>query len=573
MPVLSADGTLGFADFETLLDAYERLLESGQFEAQSATPFAAGILRLRIQFPDSRLPMTHTAALRPLGPGRVLVGMGRAPTVLKRMERAMDALRGHAAPAKPSQSATHAKPAAAPTRAVPAPAPAPTRATPAPEPEPLPDWQQSTSHRQASPVATIAPAAPATAAKTHKHRRGHIARPTAAQDLRALFDEAGAGDAAPAHLGALLRSLGIQRATGRLRLSGDRIKTFWMIEGHLGASEAVPPRPEEFIGQLVLKMGKLTSAAPVNLAVEQARQKGRRTGEILVENGVLEPAQLAVALRAQTELRLLEASEWKSAEYEFFFEPAADDALLSNMRARVALARHVTARATPQELHACFDAFQKQFGRLRPLPDVEEAALLGDNRAGQTLRHAFPGTHRLHDALSGCPLGRVPTTRLLVLLFAYGALELGSETLVLARGYDPQAALLHRVAQARPQDPFRRLGAHPAMNNDQIREAYSRLLHECGPGGPWHSVAPAVAAEMAGLVEDAFRALYESSSRQRCRHDALGPDRARFVAELLVAQAQALLSRGDGRRAHALADVAMELADLPEARAVLAASV
>jgi uncharacterized protein DUF4388 len=548
LPVLSADGTLDFPDPESLVSTYERLRDAGQFEAQVQGIPASGIVRLRIRLPDSKVPLAHTAALRPSGSGRAVVGMGGAATVVERLERAVQALRC------PAAAATPAGAPARPSRA----APAPRRADP-----PAPPRSPSRPVTPAPPPPTTPPI----------EMRGAIVRQPHIKDLRALFSGLIDRSAlAATHLADVLRFLGQSRATGRLRLVGPRTKTFWIVQGDLGPSEADPPRQEEYIGHLAIKMGRLTSAAPVEEAVALARKQGRRTGEILVEKGLLNARQLVTLLRAQTEARLLEASEWSTAQYEFVPGAAPSDApLLGGMRARVALARHVAARATPQEMQSRFEAIQKQYGRLRPLCDVEETALLGDARTGHTLRHAFPGTHRLHDALLGCPLGRVPTTRLLLLLDAYGALELDAAPLVLARGSDPAGALRHRALQARGHDPFWRLGAHPAMHVDQIRESYARTMNDYGPGGPWDRVSPEAAAAMIALVEEAFRGLYDAESRGRRRREALGEDRSRFVAELLCAQGHALLDRGQGQHVRPLAEVALELCDLPDARELLAA--
>jgi hypothetical protein len=400
--------------------------------------------------------------------------------------------------------------------------------------------------------------------------QGELTRPTGVDDLGGLFGDR--PDATPpAHLGALLRRLAAARATGLLRLVGSRTKNFWVAGGQIGLSDAQPPRPEELLGHLVMKMGRLTSSQPVEQAVALARASGRRTGDVLVERGVISPPLLHSALRHQSELRLVEASSWPRADYRFLEgeRAAGPMPLCGRLHVFLALARAVVSRATPPALQARFEAIQGQYGRLRPLADLEEAALLGDHRVATALRHTFAGTHRLRDALGSSPLGKVPTQRLLVLLEAYGALETAAEPLVLATGTDPSKALLHRAAQARAQDPFQRLGVHAATAADQIQVAHARAAAEYGPSGPWARVSPEAASQMLRLAEESYAVLREPAARRRARRELLGPDRARFLADLISAQAQALAQSGQAARVRSLAELALELAELPDAQALL----
>lgn len=581
LPVLSADGTLEFPDAESLVTACEQLRKGGHFEAQAPGAPAAGLVRLRIRLPDSNIPVVHTAALRQAGPGRTLIGMGGAAAVLERLERAVDAMRCPTASAMPR--ARGAAPIPAPTAREEPRHPAGRRVVvsladlgpgPPQSPDPAPPAARPAIVRAVvAPHEVTRPTATSVAEPSPPlDLRGSIVRQPHATDLRALFS--GAVDRSSllaTNLAELLRYLFVARATGRLRLVGPRTKTFWIVGGDFGPSEADPPRPEELLGHLLIKMGKLTSSAPVDEAVAMARRSRRRTGEVLVERGLLDAVQLNQLLRAQTEERLLDASEWPIAEYEFSSAPPPAGApLLGAVRAQVAIARRVAARASAQELHARFEAIQARYARLAPMADIEETALLGDAKAGHTLRIAFPGTHRLKDALGACPLGKVPTMRLLILLEAYGALETDTAALVMARGADPSGALRHRVLQAKGHDPFRRLGAHAAIQVDQIREAYARVMTDCGPGGPWEHIDPEAAASMANLAEEAYRTLYDPAARARCRRDALGPERSRFVAELLCAHALILRTSGQAQHVRAVAEVAVELADSPEARDLLA---
>jgi hypothetical protein len=621
LPVLSADGTLEFGDAAGVAAACEQLRRGGAFEVQAQGTPGTGLVRLRIRLPGAHVPIVHTAAVRPGAPGRMLVGMSGAGSVIARFE-AVAREQATAEVSPPGPTARHAgrpttpQPAAVPSvtpsrptgprvvvsladldappplddppvvrpvqrpaapppvaqrPAVPAGLP-PAAAAPRPAEPVRPRARPSPGPPPAAPAARPATPAPPPAPAARIELQGALVRQPHAKDLRTLF--AGSVDKATlaaTHLGDLLCFLTRSGATGRLRLVGPRTKTFWLCEGDLGLSEADPPRPEESIGHLVVKMGRLSSAAPVEEAVAIAGRTRRRTGDVLVERGLLEPSHLPHLLRTQTEARLLHAADWSAGEYEFTsVTPPSTEPKLSALRAHVALARHVVGRATAPELQARFEAVQQRYARLAPMADVEEQALLGDARAAHTLRHAFPGTHRLKEALPSCPLGKVPTLRLLVLLDAYGVLETDTAPLVLAHGADPAGALRHRALQAKGQDPFRRLGAHAAMPPDQIRECYARVMADCSPGGLWERFDADAASLMAGLVDEAFRALHDPESRARCRRESLGPARARYVAELLCAHALVLRGRGQPQPARAVAEVALELYDCPEARELAA---
>jgi len=431
----------------------------------------------------------------------------------------------------------------------------PVTAAPAPA-EPLPRPRRATT-----PV-TI-----------HDPLRGRFERAPGVEDLHDFFGDRPLSALSDARqLVALVRHLTATRTTGRLRLAGPRTTTFWIVDGQFGLSQSHPPRPEELLGHLVVKMGRVVSSQSIDEAVAMAHRCGRRIGEMLVEKGLVRPWQLDSALRRQCEARLLEAADWPFADYDFApgeRSPYGTTPLCSRMHMRVALARHVVAHATPVEIQERFGPLRKQYARLRGIVDLEEAALFGEGDSGPVLRRSFPGTHRLRDALSSCPLGRIPTMRLLVLLDVYGALQTSTEPLVLAAGIDAVGALRRRATDAQKEDHFRRLGAHHAMHADQIHDAYTRVKGDYAPGGRWQRLAPDAAATMARLIEESYRVLADPRTRPHCRRQLLGEDRARYVAELLYARARALAANGQEAAARPLAEVALELADLPEAQALM----
>jgi hypothetical protein len=366
---------------------------------------------------------------------------------------------------------------------------------------------------------------------------GRIVRAPTVEDLDGfLRDRPPSASLDATQLVALVRHLSTTRATGRLRLVGPRTKTFWIVDGQFERSEADPPRPQE------------------------------------LQKGSTHHWQLDSALQRQCEARLLEAAEWQYADYDFTpgeLSPGGATPPCSRMRMRVALARQVIARATPVEIQERFLPLKKQYARPCGILELEEAALFGEDHTGAVLRRYFPGTHRLREALSGCPLGRLPTMRLLLLLDVYGALEKSTEPLILAAGIDPVGSLRRRVLDAREQDHFLRLGAHHAMQADQIRDAYVRAKGDYAPGGRWQRLAPDAAATMVRMIEESFRVLGDSDMRRQYRRDLLGEDRARYVAELLCARAHTIATNGQAQGARPLAEVALELADLPEAQALL----
>jgi hypothetical protein len=557
---------LTFPDVFDLLRTCEELRARGEMGVELGGEPPSSAVRLHVHVPG-QAGLFCTATVRPGAAGRATVSLGRETAeVLARLERAAEALRGLAVtrPARPTTPLGVETPSTAP----PGSPPSPTRASPVSPPrEPratMPFVPVSFPPDGVSPAISPGPSGPVPV-------QGQLTRPTGVDDLGGLFCER--PDATPpAHLGALVRRLAATHATGRLRLVGSRIKSFWVVGGQIGLSDAQPPRPEESLGHLVMKMGRLMSSQPIEQAVALARASGRRTGEVLVERGVISPPLLHSALRHQSELRLIEASAWPRADYRFLEgeRPEGPMPLCGRRHVLLTLARDVVSRATPAALQARFEAIHGQYGRLRPLADLEEAALLGDHRVATALRHTFAGTHRLRDALGSSPLGKVPTQRLLVLLESYGALETAAEPLVLATGTDPKKALLHRAAQARAQDPFQRLGLHAATAADQIQTAYTRAVAEYGPSGPWARVSPEAASQMLSLAEESYAVLRGSTARKRLRREVLGPDRGRFLADLICAQARTLAKSGQAARVRSLAELALELAEQPDAQALLA---
>ena len=578
LPLLSTNGTLDFLETADLLRLCEQLRARGEFEVQISGASPGPVVQLHIRIPGQAGPLSCAATLRPIDAGRAILSLGRATAdILTRLDRAAEALRGLAS-ASPSAGMRPRRVTTPLPMTPPARPSTPQPATPPAAPPPPVAAAPPREPRATMPfVSVVAPPLSDSGGEPSPlgPLRGRLERPTHVEDLRGVFHgRPDSASLASTHLGALLRQLTLAGAGGRLSLVGARTKRFWIAGGRFGLSEAQPPRPEEMLGHLVIKMGRLMSSQPIDEAVALARRTGRRTGDVLVERGVIQPRLLDSALRQQCELRLLEASEWPRADYEF--APGEGPPvpgpmpLCGSVQLQVALARHVASRATAHDLQARYEAFHMRYGRLRPLADVEEAALLGDHKTASTLRHAFPGTHRLRDALAGCPLGKLPTMRLIVLLEAYGALETAPEALVLASGTDQARTLLHRVAQARAHDHFQRLGAHAGMHADRIREAFARATSEYGPEGPWARVSPDAASQMLRLAEESYGLLGDAAARKRYRRELLGQDRARFVADLLCAHAHALAQSGQPQHVRPLAEVALELADLPDARALLA---
>ncbi len=119
-------------------------------------------------------------------------------------------------------------------------------------------------------------------------------------------------------LGDVLRRIGTGRFTGILTLQGEEdILGVTFLEGEIVSVDAVNQAPEEAVGRLLVERGLLTREALATLLAEQGAG-GVRMQDLLLEQGLVEPEELADVVREKS-LRLCgQALAWQRGRFRFY---------------------------------------------------------------------------------------------------------------------------------------------------------------------------------------------------------------------------------------------------------------
>jgi hypothetical protein len=121
-----------------------------------------------------------------------------------------------------------------------------------------------------------------------------------------------------AALGAVLRRIGDDRATGILTLQGEEdIIGVTFVGGEIVSVDAVNQPPEETTGRLLVERGLLTREALATLLGEQ-EAGGPRMQESVVEQGLVDPEELSEVQREKSLRLCSRALAWRRGRYRFY---------------------------------------------------------------------------------------------------------------------------------------------------------------------------------------------------------------------------------------------------------------
>jgi curved DNA-binding protein CbpA len=132
------------------------------------------------------------------------------------------------------------------------------------------------------------------------------------------------GTLSPGALPGLLRALYVGRRTGQLHLSrGEDRRDVRFRQGHIVAAGSTIP--QEHLGEVLVRAGWITPAQ-LDAAAQAMRAGGKRLGEVLVEQGVMDRDRLddALALHVREVLQAAFASADGAFEFQDAPEPPPD---------------------------------------------------------------------------------------------------------------------------------------------------------------------------------------------------------------------------------------------------------
>jgi hypothetical protein len=143
------------------------------------------------------------------------------------------------------------------------------------------------------------------------------------------------------HLPDILQMVAQQKKTGILTVQGEAtIVAVSFLGGRVVAADSLQETVEERLGEVMVRRGLLTRQAFHGVVERQRRGQGRLV-DLLVEEGLLERAQVLDSLRQQTTDLLRQLLGWESGEFKFYandevayeegFRPLAVDELLISL--------------------------------------------------------------------------------------------------------------------------------------------------------------------------------------------------------------------------------------------------
>lgn len=544
------DGVAGF------LEEYDRNLRSEGLQAVSERPLQLRqVLHLRLLLPSTDEPLELDAEVVAVDGDLVAFHLLSTPDSKRRMaQEAMMHVTSAAGPDPWVSTAQIPTPPSGTARVTPA---APEQASPPMRPA----AQPGPPSRITAELSRLADSTPTGGSRPLS---GRITRPFAFEDLVEALREAPPflQDPKSTSMVRVVRTLFGQQATGTLHVhDGFRTKIVYVVGGEPVFARSDPPREAEQVGSLLVDLGRLTVRQREE-ALERARQAGCRVGAVFVEMGVIRSDQLEALLRFQVEVRTLDLFSWPHATFEF--NPGRDPSGGTEahpVRVPALLIRASQHFLKERSLAELTDALAPDLHRFVRLPRGGRGIepYVQDPKHATTMVQWLDGSRKLRDVLIASPLGRIVTSRMLVLLKVAQAVEFGATGSFKAVETDARDGASAKdtrettFRQLERPNYFDRLGVHFTSHPKEIEAACHKMLCEVGTG------KDPQAQRARGLLDETRRALGDSSARKKYRDQAIGRERVELAADLLLRQAQLLAMRGEAVRVRELLDVADEM--------------
>jgi hypothetical protein len=520
------------------------------------------------------------------GGGRVGFALRRAPEVTAQLRRLVSELRGNGTSALLAARGAGAWSGAAPTSAPPGAAAASSGGISAP-PQPMP----------ASPSVPVSPTAlePGGLAPAS----GKLVRPPNPQALLSqpehrlealedLEDE-------PVSVFALLDLLARRRARGVLAIRGDTVeRTIYLHEGSVVFVDGRPAVDEHLLGRILVGAKKLTEGA-LREALEKAQRARKPLGRVLVLGGVVPQPVIVQALREQTRLKVEAALGIAQGTWEWraWSEPptTADLVAVGGPGLVTRYVRHVLDHVTATDLETLFAPLQGRVVELGGELPVDSPLLGLQPKELRFVEGWIDGKRTISDALTGSPVGRLASLRLIAFGLAVGLMRirggLGGVRRAPGRGSTDgrglaalRKQLAEDVRQLREQSYFEVLGVHWSAHPRSFQGAYLKVKARFDPaklevvGAPPDVQAELqrLAREALELVDTAYKKLTVEAERTSYRKELLDSTEREYGAEMLIKQGEVMLLRGDRIGGLEAFEMACELSPTSKNKALLAAA-
>ncbi|HET6370031.1 MAG TPA: DUF4388 domain-containing protein, partial [Nitrospiria bacterium] len=277
-------------------------------------------------------------------------------------------------------------------------------------------------------------------------------------------------------LPAILRDLQRRQLTGTLNLRRNDIdKSLYLKDGDIIFASS--RYADDRLGEVLLKAGKITFAQ-YETSVELLKRSGKRQGTILVEQGILTPAELFAAVTQQVKEIVLSLFTWIDGEYLFSPGSLPSEELITLRMSMANLILEGIRRFSDwTRLAGDLPPFSERL-RLTTDPrnlfqsvsiDPRETSLV-DRINGQTIR----------DLLSTAPLPPFDTLKFIYFLLSVGIAEVstsGPDVVGPIEETDKEATTEGTSVEAIKEKIYEQ-APDPPMSPQEIQLAYQRMQNQ-----------------------------------------------------------------------------------------------
>jgi hypothetical protein len=345
----------------------------------------------------------------------------------------------------------------------------------------------------------------------------------------------------------------------------DKKLAVWIQGGRVVFTKLDPTPETDLIGHRLVTDKRITlTRRTLEQALERQRSMHEPIGRTLIAIGALPQSAVHSALRNQTIDRIMALREWDHGEIEVtpWVEPSVQGDLVGAAgRPLIADLLREHLRALPNEEIERF--IQPSLDQpVQLTPNHVEASLLLNQRERRALEVSAPAKPMLRTMGSASGLNAVTAARLVILAKTLGVIEIVVSNVSgdVLRDQALIVSLKEEIAVKERASLFEVLGLHwtcmpadvPPAHQARVREVKDHRRSK-------NQEIQRLANKLAEMADSAFKLLSDTESRKAARAKTADAGERRSAAELMLDQAESLVTIGDFQKAQQLLTTAQEI--------------
>jgi len=370
----------------------------------------------------------------------------------------------------------------------------------------------------------------------------------------------------------------------RLRSTDGAERNVHLYRGDVAFVVATPFEEHTSLGRILVAQRKVNETQ-LREALDRSKGSHRLLGRMLVLLGVLKRRDLTSALREQTRAKMESAFSWSSGRFDWgpWVEPPGEADLVVTKGLTV-LERHLRNRFETMAFGDLESILESSLDQTVVPTDMDVLATslrLGP-RELRFIELQLDGTRTIHDAVTGSPLGRLGSLRLIAVGLALGVLRLSAadakrppSTPASSPSHTPRKPhdelreqLRERLREIRAGSHFDTLRVHWSSHHREYRKAWEVVRGEVDLTKPPLADAPEdvrwLAREVIREIDAARDVLESKEQRIAYRKQMFDKTERQYAAEMLLKQGEIALLRGDRTAALESLETAAELSPNPK---------